>query len=252
MDHNPTWRVIKILEVISNNPEGYTLSELAKLTEIPFSTLSPIVKTLLHHKFLELKYETSTYTIGIQSYFIGSSFISRNSALELIRKEMDSLANESGETCQLGILENDQVFYLLKVEGQASIRVVSEVGGSMPAHTTALGKAILAFMEKDKVANLYENKDLVKITDKTITDKDVLLEQIQQIQKSEFAYEHGENTENLACIAIPIFQDNVIVAAISVAYPLFRETKEKMQQIEELLVKYKNNIEKVLLTYNLF
>ncbi|RAK06953.1 IclR family transcriptional regulator [Halanaerobium saccharolyticum] len=250
MVHNPTYRVISILQAVSNHQDGFTLSELTKETDIPLGTISPILKTLLDYRFLELDSSTNKYTIGIQSYYIGSSFVSKNSTLDLIRQEMNSLSNDCNETCQLGILKKGQVFYLIKVEGQEPIRIVSEVGKSLPAYTTALGKAILSRYTETELEELYPD-GLKALTSNTITDMGILKDQLKDVKATGFAIENGESGEHTSCIAVPIHQNHEIVAGLSVVYPSFRETKEKRDFIKAALLKYKNNIEKILVEHNL-
>lgn len=250
MVHNPTYRVIAILVAVSNHQDGYTLSELTRQTNIPVGTISPILRTLLDHRLLELDTATNKYTIGIQSYFIGSSFTSKNSVLDLIRQEMISLAGDCNETCQLGILKDGQVFYLLKVEGQEHIRVVSEVGGSLPAYTTALGKAILSRYSDDELEQIYAD-GLTALTSRTITNMEVLKQQLNTIRKTGFASEEGESGEHTSCIGVPIYQNQQVVAGLSVVFPSFRKSDEKSEIIELSLLKYKKNIEKILIDHNL-
>ncbi|GAB6087199.1 IclR family transcriptional regulator [Alkaliphilus crotonatoxidans] len=250
MVHNPTYRVISILQAISNHPGGFTLSELTKKTDIPLGTISPILKTLLDFRFLELDRTTNKYTIGIQAYYIGSSFTSKNSTLDLIRQEMNSLSNDCNETCQLGILKEGQVFYLLKVEGQEPIRVVSEVGRSLPAYSTALGKAILSRHTEEELDLIYP-EGLLPLTSRTITDMNVLKGQLQDVRINGFATEDGESGEHTSCIAVPICENREVVAGLSVVFPSFRKTEEKKELIKKSLLKYKNNIEKILIDHNL-
>ncbi len=250
--HNPTLRVISVLDAISNSDNGLSLSELSKKLNIPLGTISPIIKTLLHNRLLELDNNTNKYFIGIKAYFIGSSFSSKNSALEIIREELKLLSLESGETCQVGMLKQDKIFYILKIEGKESIRVVSEVGGHLPAHATALGKALLATLNEEELAKVLSINNLEPLTESTITSIDILKKQIKDIKSTGFAFEKGESNNNTACIAVPILQNNKYVAAVSVAYPIFLETEEKKEEIKQLLFKYKKNIEKILFNHNLF
>ncbi len=249
--HNPTLRVINILDEVSNSTNGCTLSELSKKLSIPLGTISPIIKTLLNNKLLEFDYETNRYYIGVKSYYIGSAFVSKNTALEMIRQEMNQLSIATGETCQLGMLKSDKVFYLIKLEGKESIRVVSEVGGSLPAYATALGKVLMANTDESEIKEAFSDIKFEKLTENTISDLNTLNKQIEEIKKSGFAFERGESNENTACIAVPIYQQNKCVAAISVAYPIFRETDLKINEWKQTLLFYKKNIEKILLIHSL-
>lgn len=248
--HKPTYRVIKILDIISNHQEKYTLSELTRLTDIPIGTISPIVKTLVESRLLEFDPTTNKYGIGIEAYYIGSSYVSKNSVLELIREEMTALSETCGETCQLGILKEGQVFYLLKVEGQEPIRVVSQVGGRLPAYATALGKAILAYHDEDELNTLYQD-GLKSLTPFTVTDLDVLKRQLAQVRQAGFSTEDRESNEHTSCIGVPIFQNQKIAAGLSVVYPSFTDNPEKTEVIKAALLKYKMNIEKILRDRNL-
>ncbi len=249
-DHKPTYRVISILEKISNHQDGYTLSELTKLTDIPVGTISPILKTLVQYRLLEFDASTNRYMIGIQAYYYGSAFTSRNSTLEWIRKEMQEMSRECNETCQLGILKEGQIFYLVKVEGQEPIRVVSEVGKMLPAYTTALGKAILSKYDDSSVKQFYAD-GLTALTENTITDIDVLCAQLDEIRATGFATEEGESGAHTSCVAVPIMQDGEIVAGLSVVFPSFRKTPEKCQEVKACLLSHKKNIEKLLINHNL-
>lgn len=249
--HNPTLRVISILNALSNSQNGFTVSEMSKLLEIPLGTISPILKTLVNNRFLEFDYETNKYSIGVQSYFVGSSFISKNSALEVIREEIQNLSLICGETCQLGILKENRVFYLMKVEGGESIRIVSDVGGTLPAYATALGKTLLSNMDSEELENYYDNIEFLRLTENTIYDVETLKHQIADIKENGFGFEQGESNENAACIAIPIFQNNKCVASVSVVYPIFKNSEEKIAKLKNYLIDCRNNIEKVLLIHNI-
>lgn len=250
MIHKPTHRVISILQTVSNHEGEFTLSEISKETGIPLGTISPILKTLLQYKLLEIDSLTNKYSIGIESYYIGSSFISKNSTLDLIHEEMSSLTNECNETSQLGILKEGQVFYILKIEGQEHVRVVSEVGRSLPAYATALGKAILSRYTKEEIEQLYP-EGLTSLTPNTITDINILQKELRDIKESGFATENGESNNHTSCIAVPIVQNNEIITSLSIVFPNFRKTKEKTDAIKELLLKYKSRIEKILINNNL-
>lgn len=250
MIHKPTYRVISILQTISNNEGEFILSEIAKKTNIPLSTISPILKTLLRYKLIDIDSSTNKYSMGIESYYIGSAFTSKNSTLDLIRAEMDSLSNECNETSQLGILREGQVFYLLKIEGQEHIRIVSEVGGSLPAYSTALGKAILSRYSEEEIDQMYAGA-LTQLTSKTITDINILKLQLSDVKKNGFASENSESSEYTSCIAVPILQNNEIIASLSIVIPSFRETKEKNDTNKMLLFKYKSRIEKILINNKL-
>ena len=110
--HNPTLRVLRILELIDSNPNGLNLSEIADLLELPKGTISPILKTLSAKKYVDL--EGMLYKIGPRLFQLGLSFASGTNALSLIRKEMHNIVTAVEEVCQMGVLSGTDVHRLFR------------------------------------------------------------------------------------------------------------------------------------------
>ena len=140
--HNPTLRVLRILELIDANSGGLSLTEIANLLDLPKGTISPILKTLAATNYVVT--DGSLYKIGPHTFELGLSYASGQNALSIIRSEMRSIVSQVDEVCQMGVLVGQDVHYLLKEEGHAIISIISDVGHHLPAHVTGLGKALLS------------------------------------------------------------------------------------------------------------
>lgn len=151
--HNPTLRVLRILELIDANSGGLSLSEIANLLDLPKGTISPILKTLAATNYVMT--DGSLYKIGPHTFELGLSYASGQNALSIIRSEMHSIVSQVDEVCQMGVLVGQDVHYLLKEEGHAIISIISDVGHHLPAHVTGLGKALLSGLTDDEVRQLY-------------------------------------------------------------------------------------------------
>lgn len=232
--HNPTLRVINILEAIEKSAEGLSLSEISEETNTPKSTLSPIVYTLLVKNYISLDKNTSKYEMGIKSFLLGLSHKSNSSSIDIIKNQMEDIVNACNEVCQLGILIDYDVFYLAKVDSEQPINLVSSVGKKLPAYATALGKALLSGYTDEEIKIYYLDK-MKPINHKTITDINILLEQINQIRKGELAYEFEEINKDTACLAIPLRKNDKVIASVSVSFPLYRASEEKLELIKEVL-----------------
>lgn len=243
--HNPTIRIIKILESLSNTPLGLTLSEISRKTGSPKSTISPIIHTLLKEGYINRNNETARYNIGLKSFLVGTSYYSNCDSLEIVENEMKNITSICNEVCQLGILIDYSVFYLIKVDSDQPIKLISNVGSKFPAYATALGKALLSQLSDNDILDYYKD-GLKPITQNTITDIKILLEQIDQVRNGKLAYELEEINEDTGCCAIPLKKDNKIIAAISVSFPLYRATNEKMELIEKTLYKQGAFIEQLI------
>lgn len=242
--HNPTMRVINILEEIDKSPNGLTLSELSERINSPKSTILPILHTLLLNGYLDVD-EKLRYKIGIRTFLLGVSNYLDLRGLNIIEKEMESIVEACNEVCQLGKLVDFDVLYLAKVDSNQPVKLVSSVGKRLPAYATALGKALLSGCSDQEIREHYGDK-LKPFTSKTITDVNVLLQQIQEIRKGKLAHEFGEINDEIGCIATPLKRGNEVIASISVSFPLYRATTEKLQLIETTLREKRPIIEELI------
>ena len=249
--HNPTLRVINIINNLALEENGYTFSELVKITGIPRGTLFPILKTLTEFNYIEFDKITNKYQIGVEIFLNGTIYRHKNTALELIKGQLELISQKCKETCHLGILKGKGLLYLLKIESKESIVLPSIVGKSLPANATALGKANLSGLSNKELEVLFKD-GLDSINDNTIVDLDVLKKEIAEIKKTGFAYEYCESSMYAECIAIPIKKNDKVIAAVSVTIPTFRSNEEKREEIKKLLLFHKKKIEVILKNFDLF
>ncbi len=237
MSHKPTERVLNILNLLSVNIEGLTLTEISKIISVPKSTLFPILQTMTDMRYIQLGKDSFRYKLGISTFCIGSSYSQDEYMLDFVKDIMKNIVTEIKEICQMGVLEGNNVLYVLKEEPEIAldIRIISRVGKRLPAYCTALGKALLSNYNIAEVKKMYP-KGLIPYTENTITDFDVLNDQLAIIRQEHIAKEYEEITKGLCCYAVPLESNGNVIAALSVSVPNFRATKEKIDLITQLLL----------------
>jgi len=241
-EHRATSRVLDILELLATYPEGLTLTEIAEAISAPKSSIFPIVHTMSERKFiLENKYN-SKYTIGISSFCVGESYSSNKSTLQFINSEMKSIVSQAGEICQMGILDGGDVLYIAKVDSKEPIRLLSHVGKRLPAYCTALGKALLSDRSMEQIKKYYPN-GLKVYNERTISNFDDLWSQILEIKKTNVAFENAEYSIDIRCVAVPLFAEGRIIAALSISMPSYRASEEKVLACAKILLDAKTKIE---------
>ena len=243
--HKPTWRVVSILNYVSSN-KGVTLVACSNALGIPVGTIYPILQTLVDMQYLSYDTSSRQYTTGLRLFLAGSVYATGENGYESVTEILRQSAEKcGGETMHLAKLEGGNVLYVIKVESTQSVRTYSSVGAILPAYGTSLGKALLSDLSLDELKNLYPD-GLKPITRNTITSFDVLVSQLEEIRKTGFAYECEESNYDVRCIARPLRLTGHVVAAISVAMPVFRYSVSKKEQIEKELVRASSQIEKIL------
>lgn len=244
--HRSTVRVLDILELMAqDNFTAYTLGEISIALDAPKSSLFPIVHTLSHRGYLNYDSNTFRYNLGFKAFEVGMKYANHTGINDDILSEMQNIVKVCSESCNYAELNGGDALCLMKVDSLEAIRMFSSPGRRMPAYSTAIGKAMLFYKTKEEICELYPN-GLIPVTDKTITDMDVLMKQLDEIRKTEIATESEENALMIRCVAVPIKKGNNIVAALSVAVPIFRFTDDKEKLIIELLNEARKRIEMLI------
>ncbi len=246
LNHRTTERILEVLELLAqNNKEGLSFSDISRELEIPKGSLHPLLSTLCNRKYIVFNKSNQRYYIGESLFALGRSYINDSNILNQIDEVMESLTQEVHATCFLGVLSGNEVFYLLKKNAPGSLQVTAIPGYRLPSYCTGLGKAIISDKERDDLKAMYPD-GLKPITQHTITDFDELYAQLLDIRKTGFSYEREESSVHIQCIARAIRINNKIVAAISVAFPVFIDNEVEINQIKKGLLKNAILVEEII------
>jgi DNA-binding IclR family transcriptional regulator len=115
--------------------------------------------------------------------------------------------------------------------------MITRIGSSNSVHCTSVGKAILAFLPEDRVAEILRRTRFERFTHRTITTPEALRTEIEKTRRRGYAVDDEELEEGLRCIAVPLLDaDRQPVAAVSVSGPSFRVTAQKLPAIANHLL----------------
>ena len=142
--HRATLRVLAILDALAANQRGLTMAEICRELGAPKSSLFPILHTMADTEYIAYDEDAMRYSIGLRAYLLGKAFDRGAMGLPLIEGEMRRVVDTCNETCQAGTLDHGRVLYIARVDSPQRIRLSSEIGKTLPAHCTAIGKAILS------------------------------------------------------------------------------------------------------------
>lgn len=224
-------KAFSIVEHLSE-VERTTVSELSDRLELPKSTVHIYLKTLEREGFV-LK-ENGKYQLGVKFLKYGGSVRNRMKLYQTSKLEVDKLASETGDVANLGIEENGWRVLLYKAEGPDAIHDNAPVGEYTQMHWTALGKAILAYYSLDRVDEILDQHGMPKANDRTITDREELYRELEQIRERGFSVEDEDRRKGVLTVAAPIMDQNVdrVISAISVSGP--KNRIEGTQTVEEI------------------
>jgi DNA-binding IclR family transcriptional regulator len=214
-------RAAAILRLLSGHTRRLGVVELAGELGLPKGTAYGILRTLRDVGFVEQDSDSGKYQLGPALLHMGSSYLDGNELRTRALNWADALATRSGESVRIGTLHDNHVLIVHHVFRPDDTRQALEVGSLLPAHATALGKALLA-SHPYIVASLAEDA-LTSLTPATLTDAVRLLEELEETVRSGWASEVGELFPGFASIAAPVEdRRRVTVGAIGIAGPAER------------------------------
>ncbi|MBP2415057.1 DNA-binding IclR family transcriptional regulator [Arthrobacter stackebrandtii] len=226
-------KALLLLDVVSSHApaDGLALAELADLSGINKSTLLRLAGPLIDENLVERDRATGRFRLGFGSLRLGQSYLDSLDLRSSANEELRALMRTTSNTVHLVVLSGHDVVYLDKVEDEATVRMASRVGASMPAYCTAVGKAIMAF-SPDEVVGPILAAPLAAITQRTITDPAALRLELTAVRRRGYSVDDRENEPEVRCVAAPIFNhDDHVVAALSVSSLASRMTPAKVREV---------------------
>ncbi|MEZ5218581.1 MAG: IclR family transcriptional regulator [Ilumatobacteraceae bacterium] len=206
-------RAIDILDAFTSGPgTSFSLAELSRRTGLPKPTVHRFLAALEHLGLVE-KID-SNYQLGLRLFELGERVPRKHALREAALPFMQDLYEATHETVHLAVLQGVDVVYLERIRGHRSARVDSRVGGRLPAASTGVGKAILAFDAAARQRTIAA--PLIARTPYTITDPSVLLTELDRIAESGVAFDREENSIGVNCAAAPILFHDRAIGAVSV------------------------------------
>ncbi len=231
-------RAVAILETLAARDEDLSLFEIAERLRLHKSTIHRLLMVLERHRLVERRADGGKYGLGLRLFEFGSKAFTRLGLGERARPHLEKLAAETGETAHLCILDGGGVLYLEKVEPSRTVRVPSSVGQRNPAHCTAVGKALLAYLPERNLEALLESRGLKAYTRNTITTPALLQRELRTIRQRGYAIDDEEIEEGLRCVGAPVRDHSGrVVASMSIAGPAFRVTRAKAPALARAVMK---------------
>jgi DNA-binding IclR family transcriptional regulator len=217
-----------------------THSQIAKQLDIPKSSLTLILRSLVEYGYLHIQQPGNTYSLGSKVLLLAGHLISNQDLVKIGTPILEGLVAEIEEPAFMAVLNDMDVVYVSRINSpKLSVTSSVQVGQRAPIFKTSAGKSILAFQGEAKVAHIIE--DLMKIYNGEI-DSEALLAELQEIRVNGFSVCREEFQKGVISLGAPIFNfEGRVVMAITVALPISHHTKALEKEIAaKLLVSAKD------------
>lgn len=226
-------RCVDLCELLADRP-GLSLSEISLALGLPKSSVHNILSVLTERGWVEREKDSRRYSLGLSVLYLAGRVGRRLRLEQVVQAQIDELAQASGETVHLGVLDPTdwQVMYVAKADSPRSVRLSSYVGKKVPAYCTALGKVLLASLDDRLLGEYLLTQELKPRTERTIVSAAALATEIQAVRSNGYAIDNEEHEVGVRCVAVPVLGENgQVVAGISVSGPSYRLTMDAVERV---------------------
>ncbi|PJJ62399.1 IclR family transcriptional regulator [Compostimonas suwonensis] len=213
-------RAFGLLELLADHGGVMSISQMAHESRLPLPTIHRLVRTLVEIGYLRQE-PSRQYVLGPRLIRLGES--SAKMLTVFATSHLERVVEQVGESANLAMLDGDRIIYIAQAHSKQSMRMFTEVGRRVRPHCTAVGKAIMAGMPAEEVAQLLRRTGMPRETENTITDPDVLLGQLDRVRELGYAVDDGEQEVGVHCVAV-VVPNAPARLALSVSGPATRMT----------------------------
>lgn len=231
-----------IIEYLHDS-EGARVSDIAQNLEYSIGTVHHHLATLADRGYVAE--QNGQYQLGLEFFHIGWGLFKQNKTYLTTQEYIDSIAENTGEHTNFIVEENGRAFHIQTARGDHGISIDSHPGKRTYLHTIAAGKAILAHYPQSRVVEILDQWGLPKVTDSTITDREELFKELEEIRNKGYALNRGERVEGYVGVAIAVSPNSSEpVGAIAVGGPAHRlENRSELERVLPELREAVNELE---------
>lgn len=223
-------RAIQILEILERE-KLCGVTEIGHQLDINKSTAFRLLATLEAKGFVEKDSLTSKYRLGLGLLRYGNGVLQELEVTKIAKPVLEGLVHSTGESAHLCVLAKDKAVFIQQVRSSGRIHVSAQIGSEEPIYCSAVGKSMAAHLPEEQLEEIIENLQFHSFTPRTITSKEVLLNQLERVRQVGYAVDDEEVYTGVRCVAAPIWNHlGTIEASIGVSGPANRI---RLSNIEE-------------------
>ena len=235
-------RALAVLTHLAQS-EGATLSDISAALDIPAPTTHRILTTLQGRGYATMNEASQTWSVGIEAYRTGASYLKRTNLLDVSRPVMRRLMEQTGETANLAVQDGTEVVFVGQVETINPIRAFFNPGTRTAMHASGTGKAILASLDPARLRSLLGRAELTPFTDRTLSSTAALEADLDVTRDRGWSFDREERFGGMSCIGAAIRDARgEVVAGVSISGPSIRFSEGRIEAFGRLVAEAASEI----------
>lgn len=226
---------LKILQVLKQT-SGLRLTEITQILQLNKTTVYRTLTTLVELNYL--KKIDHRYSLVHQENNLATTVNSANIAIPLPK----DISTKFKTTAFIGVLNHENVVITQVLPVNNGFDEFKVLGNSTPVNLSALGKAIAAFLSSHEQHTILQQLSFNSGTKYTLSDRLTFQKNLQIINQKGFALDDEESTLGIRCLAVPIFREQKVVAALGISGTFERLPRNKLHQMAQELIRCSQQI----------
>jgi DNA-binding IclR family transcriptional regulator len=241
-------KALIVLRQLCKEPYKFTMTELAKKTEINRTTIYRILNTLEDKGLVIKTKDNKQYKLGPFAYEMGSIYLNNFRFKDSIYPILDKISHETKESVGFAVIDGEKVISLYEIEIDQPMKMNYRPGINYPINRGCYGKCLMAYYDQDRVKEILKNKVFEQVCENTITDKEELLKEYERIRQQGYVVSINETFPFAVGVGVPIRNTSgEVKACVAIAFFKREDYKEKLENMKKVLLKYQDEISKYMI-----
>ncbi len=230
-------KTLQILKYMGEPPYELGVTEIAEKIGMVKSGVHKILTDLVDAGFVIKDGRTKLYRLGPSVFRLGAVYSETKGIEEVASNVIRTIVTATNRSSLVGLLEGDEAFLAYKLDAPGSCLYSGRIGRKFPLYAGALGKLFGAYMEKSRISEILDRTGMDRKTKLTVTDREILFQQYDEIRQKGYALSLGENLDGAFGISVPIFdvRNQSVTADLCIAGPIELYRPEKLFEWLRLL-----------------
>ncbi len=208
-------RGLRIIQAFNRDRRQLTLSDVARLVDLPRASVRRTLHTLVQLKFAETDGRLFRLTPHVLT--LASAYLASNAISDILQPAVERLTADVGEACSAAVLDGDDVIMIAHAAPNRVINLPAQIGFRLPAVSSALGRVLLAALDDRRLDGFLNRIKLEKLTPATVIDRAELRRAIGKVRDDGYALVDEEAEPGFRSVAVPLRRvDGTVIASLNI------------------------------------
>jgi DNA-binding IclR family transcriptional regulator len=239
-------KALGVLDFIGEQRRPLSVLEVAEGIGADRATAYRMLMTLVQAGYISRDQSTKNYRLSFKVLTLARHLVGDDERTTHIVSCMRAISEQTGETVHYSVLERDSAVLVFRAKGTQRVSVDFQIGDRSPLPCTSIGKVLLAYQDA-RATEAVIARGLPKVAPKTITDPELLRQELARVRAQRYAYDDLEFAPDMRCLAIPVFEKGgEVPGGIAISGPSSRFDLKHLEELRRIAVPHAERLSRLL------